>query len=76
MIDPGRNEGVTTFYHQHFFGTSQSEVCLEVMIKNAYATLHLEVLSGCEIYKLFMNFHLSQASQVSLKRQGRSMGQQ
>lgn len=46
------------------------------MIKNAYATLHLEVLSGCEIYKLFMNFHLSQASQVSLKRQGRSMDQQ
>ena len=67
---------MTTFYHQHFFGTSQSEVCIDVTIKNAYATLHLEVLSGCEIYKLFKNFHLSQASQVSLKHQWRSMGQQ
>lgn len=47
------------------------------MIKNVYAMLDMEVLSGCcEIYKLFMNFHLSQASQVSFKRQGRSMGQQ
>ena len=41
-----------------------------VMVETLIPHSHLWImLSGGEIYKLFMNFHLSQASQVSLKHQ-------